>query len=243
MCGLTVAQISEFSLILIALGYSLGHISQQMVSLVTLVGIITIAGSTYLILYADPIYRKIKWILDIISIRKHHHRESATHTNQPEVIIFGYDRVGHDFVSSVGTMSEKYLVVDYNPQSIKRLKEKGIPHRFGDADDVEFLQEIGFQDAQLIISSIPDHKTNLLLIRYYRKGQTKDKQEGIIILTAHHLRDAKELYEAGATYVVMPHYLGAHHVALLVERHKFSKDGFAHERSLHLANIAKREKN
>jgi Kef-type K+ transport system membrane component KefB len=54
--GLTVAQISEFSLILIAMGVKAGHLTEDILSLVTLVGIITIAGSTYLVLYSDRIY-------------------------------------------------------------------------------------------------------------------------------------------------------------------------------------------
>src|SRR3989344_4055658 len=90
MVGLTVAQISEFSLILVALGYSFGHVSKEIVSLVTLVGIITIAASTYLILYADRIYLWFKSVLHLFMIRKSPTRELAPRKDQAYIIIFGY---------------------------------------------------------------------------------------------------------------------------------------------------------
>nr|MDQ2933160.1 cation:proton antiporter [bacterium] len=233
MTGLTVAQISEFSLILCALGFSLGHITKEVVSLITFVGIITIAGSTYLILYSDQLYTNGKNFFDLFTFRKKHIREHSSVSENPETIIFGYDRVGHDFVSAVQDISQNYIVVDYNPKSIHVLREKNIPHRYGDAEDVEFLQEIGFSGAQLVISSIPDHMANLLLVRYYRKTN----HTGVIITLAHHIQDAKELYAAGASYVVMPHYLGAHHAALLIGRHGLDASGFEVERNIHLAKL------
>lgn len=237
MCGLTVAQISEFSLILVALGYSLGHISEQAVSLVTLVGVFTIVGSTYLILYADPLYDRLKRFISLIVIRHHYHRQRADGDGAADIIILGYDRVGQDFVASADKITDNYLVVDYNPRSVKRLRENNIPHRYGDAEDVEFLQEINFQQARLIVSSIPDHKINLLLVKYYRKANP----QGIVVVTSHHINDAKELYLAGASYVVMPHYLGAHHAATMIAHHGFSVAKFEKERNVHLARLAKRE--
>lgn len=238
LSGLTVAQISEFSLILVALGYSFGQISIEVVSLVTLVGIITIAGSTYLIVFSDKIYILLKDFLELISWRKKHAREHRLNSDDSEILIFGYDRVGQDFVSAAQTMNKKFTVIDYNPQSIKRLRDKNIPHRYGDAEDVEFLQEINFHSAQLIISTIPDHKVNLLLVDYYRRENSK----GIIILISNQARDAKELYAHGASYVVMPHYLGAHHAALMIARHGFDAAGFTAERNIHLVKLEKHEK-
>jgi len=237
MCGLTVAQISEFSLILVALGYNLGHIDELAVSLVTLVGIFTIVGSTYLILYADPLYERLKGLVDLIILRRHYHRHHRSNDDEPEIIIFGYDRVGHDFVTAAEKVSDNYLVIDYNPRSVKLLRERDIPHRYGDAEDIEFLQEISFQSARLVVSSIPDHKVNLLLVKYYRKSNST----GIIVVTSHNINDAKELYLAGASYVVMPHYLGAHHAATMISRHRFSPVKFAKERNVHLAKLTKRE--
>jgi Kef-type K+ transport system membrane component KefB len=90
LAGLTVAQISEFSLILAALGLSLGHLDRSIVGLITLVGLITISGSTYLILYSHPLYQRLAPLLSIFE-RKHPDREDAISDGQgdghPEIII------------------------------------------------------------------------------------------------------------------------------------------------------------
>jgi len=169
MAGLTVAQISEFSLILISLGLSLGHLNSSVASLITLVGIITITGSTYLVIYADSIYNILKKPLLLLNLRKKPKPEHYAEHQNAEVVIFGYDRVGHDFVQSTRKITDSYVVVDFNPVAIKILRHSDIPFKYGDAEDVEFLQEIGFHDARLVVSSIPDFKTNLLIVEFYRK--------------------------------------------------------------------------
>ncbi|WP_197723363.1 cation:proton antiporter [Thiomicrorhabdus aquaedulcis] len=69
LAGLTVAQISEFSLILAALGFNLGHIDQETVGLITLVGLITISASTYMILYSHPLYEKLSPFLGLLNAK------------------------------------------------------------------------------------------------------------------------------------------------------------------------------
>ncbi len=236
MAGLTVAQISEFSLILIALGYSFGHLSQEIVSLVTLVGIITIAASTYLILYSDRLYLWFKSFLNLITIRKSPLREPTPKEERADIIIFGYDRVGYDFVKTAQELGVTYLVVDFNPKSIARLAASNIPYRYGDAEDVEFLQEIELAEAKLIISTIPDLKTNLLLVDYYRSYNSS----GIIITISHDVEDTKELYDAGASYVVMPHHLGANFGASLVSTHRFDAKAFEREKAKQIKSLIER---
>jgi Kef-type K+ transport system membrane component KefB len=238
MAGLAVAQISEFSLILISLGLSVGHLDTSIASLVTLVGIVTIAGSTYLILYADEIYPRVRWFLNIITIRKKPAVEPSMHKEGQEMVIFGYDRVGQDFVKAATRITDKFVVVDFNPQSIKRMQTLSIPFRYGDAEDVEFLQEIGLQDTKLVVSSIPEFKVNLLLVQYYRKVNA----DGIIIVIAHEVKHAQDLYLAGATYVIMPHFLGAHHGSRLIADHGFDLQSFEEIRNKHLVYLQERAK-
>lgn len=237
LTGLTVAQISEFSLILISLGLSLGHINQSVASLVTLVGIITISGSTYLVIYADQIYSALRQPIRLLEFRKKHAVEAHDSDQTFDVLIFGYDRVGYDFVKAAKNITRRYVVVDFDPQSIKKLQAANVPFRYGDAEDLEFLQEIGFHQAKLIVSSIPDFKTNLLLVQYYRK----QNPTGIIITISHEIKNTKELYLAGASYVVMPHFLGAKHASELISTHGFNLSDFEQIRNEHLVHLAERE--
>jgi hypothetical protein len=76
LAGLTVAQISEFSLIVAALGLSLGHITKEVVGLITLVGVVTIFVSSYLILYSGQLYRILARPLRVFE-RRNPYREAA----------------------------------------------------------------------------------------------------------------------------------------------------------------------
>lgn len=240
LAGLTVAQISEFSLILMALGLSFGHVESSVVSLVTLVGIITIAGSTYLILYGDAIYQKIKPALRFLEFRKvkESKKEDTTEEEEYDMIIFGYDRTGYDFLSMARKIETKFLIVDFDPQVVHRLKNDKIPYRFGDAGDIDFLEEINMRKAEAIVSTIPDFNTNLGLVSYYRNHNPN----GIIVVIAHNIKSAKELYAHGASLVIMPHYEGAKYASHLLEKYKFDTNAFKEKRENHLAYLEDRKR-
>ncbi len=239
MAGLTVAQISEFSLILMALGLSSGHLNQEIVSLITLVGVITIAGSTYLIIYADKIYENTRKITKIFEFRKNEKtNEKISNENPYNMIIFGYDRVGFDFVNVAQKMQNRHLVVDFDPQSINKLESRGIPYKYGDAEDVNFLEEINLTETELVVSTIPDFKTNLNLVSYYHNHN----KDGIIIVISHDIKHTKELYKHGASFVVMPHYLGANYASQMIETHGTKKEEFEKKKQQHLKYLEHREK-
>ncbi|MES2622927.1 MAG: cation:proton antiporter [Patescibacteria group bacterium] len=237
MTGISMAQISEFSLIMMTLCLSLGYVSSSLVSLITLVGIITIAGSTYAIMYADHLFAYLRKPLRLLEW-KTSQKPECDDLDNPEMIIFGYDRVGYDFVQVAKKIKSKYLVVDFNPVSIKQLDKHGIVSKFGDAEDVEFLEEIKLAEAKMIVSTIPDLGTNKLLVTQYRKNNP----QGIILVISHDMKQARELYALGATYVIIPHYLGAHHAASMLERYASDMQLFDKERNRHLAHISEREK-
>ena len=234
--GLTVAQISEFSLILAALALSVGHITREVVSLITLVGIITIAGSTYLILYSDQIYSRIEWFLKIFDVKGKKRKERLGGSKTHEVILFGYDRVGSDFVKAIEELGKSFIVVDFNPNSIRRMQEESIPFRYGDAEDVEFLEELELQNAKLVISTIPDFKISLFLVKTYRRFNST----GIVVVISHDVEQTRQLYLAGASYVVMPHYLGARHAAHMVSKYGLDVAEFERERNHHLSELSRR---
>jgi Kef-type K+ transport system membrane component KefB len=237
MTGLSMAQISEFSLIMMTVCVSLGYVSSTLVSLITLVGIVTIAGSTYLIAHADTLYTIFRNPLKMFEwggVRKAEQEE----TTYVDMIIFGYDRVGYDFVEVARKIQSEYLVVDFNPVAIKNLYKHNIPSRFGDAEDVEFLEEIGLSHANIVVSTIPDIKVNKLLATQYRKHNAN----GVILFISHDAKQAKELYALGATYVIIPHYIGAHHASHMISKYVLDVDFFTKERERHLAHMEEREK-
>jgi Kef-type K+ transport system membrane component KefB len=229
MAGLTVAQISEFSLILAAFGLAAGHISSQVLSLITLVGLITIAGSTYLIIYAEPLFDRFSKILSMLELFKKQPNEADKPIHQAQIFLFGYDRVGADFVEAFMQLKKKYLVIDFNPDSIKRLEAAHIPHLFGDATDLEFLSELPLEQAKLVVSTMPDFISNHLLLRRLQEVDSG----AVTVLLAHTLDEAEALYRDGATYVLMPHFLGAAYAAKMIGRLGTKRDNYESERNRH----------
>jgi len=238
--GLTVAQISEFSLIFIALGITVGHLNNEILSLVTVVGLITIAGSTYLILYADKIYTYLEEYLSVFERRgkkvdDYKYKEKEAHV----MILFGYNRIGFDILKAFKQFKKKFLIIDYNPNVISSLTEREVNCHYADVNDAELFEELNLSKVRMIISTIPKVSSNILLINKIREV----KARAIIIVVATRVDDALRLYDAGATYVLLPHMVGATHISSMIKKCNFSISDFNNIREKHLKNLNKRLSN
>lgn len=232
MAGLTVAQISEFSFIMIGLGVAVGHLSESVVPVITAVGLLTIAGSTYFITHSDLLYKVCEPALKLFErsvVRRRH-----PHHERHEILLFGCNRIGRHLLETVEKFHRSYVVVDHNPETIAELGRKGIPARYGDASDPELLEELEVQHARLIISTVSDTETNLLLLSMLRGASA------ITIVVAPNFDQAHRLYEAGATYVIIPHELGSHHARTMIEEYGLDLDRFLQEKIKHLERLRKR---
>ena len=201
LAGLNVAQISEFSLILAALGLSMGQIDEETLGLITLVGLITIGISTYLIMYSHQIYEYVSPALGFFE-KKNPYREvggSKVKKEKFDVIIFGLGMYGNNIAKSLEEKGFKVFGVDFDPRAVKRWNRKGRAAQYGDADDPE-LMEILPGDTQCMISTLPDKQVNLALIKYLKDFDYK----GNIAVTSYYGRTAKELELAGADLILLP---------------------------------------
>jgi len=233
--GLTIAQISEFSLILVLLGVSLGHISNEVLSLVTFVGLITISGSTYLILYSDKIYPRFGRFTSIFE-RKIAKKETDI-LSFYDVILFGCNRVGYDFLEQFKNLEQGFLVVDFDPKIIARLTKEGYNSKYGDAEDAEFLEELNLEKSKLIISTIPDFETNEFLLSNIRKKG----HDVVIILISYNVDEAIKFYEGGASYVMLPHFIGGQFISYLTKRNGYDVSKYHSEREKHVNYLKTRK--
>ncbi|WP_046468079.1 cation:proton antiporter [Allosalinactinospora lopnorensis] len=200
LAGLTVAQISEFSLILAALGFSLGHIGTETVSLITVVGLITIGGSTYLILYSHTIYRYLQRWLTPLDRSKSRAADIAGPETDADVIQYGLGRFGGRLADRLAASGYRMLVVDFDPQRVSANNREGITAVFGSAEDLDFLETLPLNRARLVVSTIPVVETNRTLLHALRHHD----YQGRVALTAHTARDAAQLRAAGADIVLEP---------------------------------------
>ena len=232
--ALTVGQISEFSLILATVGFQIGHLSSEVLSLITLVGLITISLSTYLILYSEKIYPYIEGALTYLQLKKN--KNDTNNDRHYTSILFGYQRVGADFIESFDKLGLTYLVIDFNPEAVAHLREKNIAHLYGDASDPEFLQELSLSRVKYVVSTISDVETNLLIIEKIRERNAHT----LIVVVGQNKSESLALYEAGASYVIMPHYLGAQYAARMIAKHGLSSSDYINLREKHLLYLEKK---
>ena len=229
-----LSQISEFSIILIIFAASVGVADKSAVPVVTLVALITIGVSTYLMQYDDQLYKIFKKHLSIFE--RSTIKERKQKSDQFSAILFGYHKGGHEFVETFRNMKMRYLVVDYNPEIIDHLETQGIRHAFGDMTDEEFLEEINASSAEIVVSTLDNLPANLLLLRYLKRHSPKIS----FICHASDYEDAAELYDHGASYVSLPHYIGSERISNFLKRHGVSHKALSRYRDRHLITIGRR---
>jgi Kef-type K+ transport system membrane component KefB len=220
LTSISLSQISEFGLIIVALGMTIGHISQEIVLLTVLLSLISMAATTYFINYEYWFYRKISKFLTIFEklVRHSAEPEDTTAKKKIEVVLCGHNRIGYSVYKTLREMKKKMLVVDYNPEIIKNLTNQDIPCIYGDVGDIEIIERMHLSEIKMLISTVPDLHDNLMLI-----NKTKQiNRKAVMFVTATQIDDALLLYDAGADYVILPHFLGGQHVSILIE--EFSKN-------------------
>jgi len=135
-------------------------------------------------------------------------------------------------------MKKRFLVVDYDPETIVGLAKEEVHCRYRDASDSELLNELNFSKCRMVISTIPDFDTNLLLLS--KIGGFNKK--AIMIVVSNDIDEAIELYDKGATYVIMPHFLRGQHTSTLIEKNGLDFDMFLEEKIAHIEDLKKRKK-
>jgi len=203
MAGLTVAQISEFSLIVAALGVTLGHISPETMGLITLVGVITICLSTYMILYAAQLYRVLSGPLKIFE-RKTPTQEAAFDNEEAEqtydVVLVGLGDYGGVIAQHLLERGKTLLGVDFDPRVLETWRARGVRAFYGDMADPEFHEFIPLRRTRWVVSSIRGVEMNTTLFNLLKQRN----YEGRIALTAASAEEAHIYETMGANVVLQP---------------------------------------
>jgi Kef-type K+ transport system membrane component KefB len=168
LAGLTVAQISEFSIVFIAMGITLGHVGTPVLGLVTLVGVVTITVSTYLILYSQPLYERLAPWLGVFE-RRHPAREQgaqepAPGSSAPQALVFGLGRYGHRLLLDLQAAGIRVRGVDFDPEAVRKLQDQGLDVRFGDVEDPDMLDSLALLHTGWVISTLPTLDGNRALL-------------------------------------------------------------------------------
>lgn len=232
--AINLSQISEFSIILVVYAASVGLVDANLTAIITIVALVTISTSTYLMKYDDAIYKLLEPRLQVFERKyiKEHDRKRVSYP----IILFGYHRGGHEFLQAFREMKQKYLVVDYDPEVIEHLDRQGVRNVYGDATDEELLHEISASKAKLVVSTVSEMSVNRALLGYLKYHNPT----AVFICHADSYEQAEDLYKHGATYVMLPHFLGSERIGGFIKKHGFNHKAFDTYRKKHVISLGKR---
>jgi len=218
MAGLTVAQISEFSIVFVAMGITLGHVGVEVLGLTTLVGLATITVSTYMILYAQPLYERLGPRLRVFE-RDRPFRElaaaSADSATRPvQAVVFGLGRYGSRLFEQLRAAGVEAIGVDFDPEAVRELQRRGLPAVFGDGEDANFLETLPLRQASWVITTFPQWDSNRTLLHALRAMGYRGRVVGAVRDAAH----SQALAEAGVDGIFNPFDDAADHAAAQLAR-------------------------
>ena len=203
LAGLTVAQISEFSLILAAMGLAIGHITPQIMGLVTLVGVVTISASTYMILYSGPLYSLLAGPLKVFE-RRNPYREAAIDSSHQaptfDVILVGLGNYGSGLAAYLLRRGKSILGVDFDPVALAKWRSRGMSVLYGDMADPNIHEQLLLKEARWVVSTVRSRSLSLALLRNLKQLG----YEGKVALTATSRAEAEIFERAGAQVVFRP---------------------------------------
>jgi len=209
LAGLTVAQISEFSLIFMAMGITIGHVTEAALGLVTLVGLVTIALSVYMITFSHQLYRFCEPFIGMFERSRTFREESqdGDAAGGYDFVIFGLGRYGCKIGQALQDAGHRVLGIDFDPDALAHWRALGFVGRFGDATDPEFAAHLPLAGVRAVISAVPRTRgpltgsdPQMALLHGLRAANFA----GAAVMTVNHQRDAAPYEAQGASMVLTP---------------------------------------
>ncbi len=208
--AINLAQISEFSLVLIQVGVHSGQTTPSVAGAASTAFVVLAVVSTFVMMRSDQITRRAIPLFKRLGLRDLDHAAAEPDTGaerKRRILILGFYRVASSFLSELerqhAALLEDVLVVDFNPTVYHALRAREVKIHYGDIAHADTLAHAGIADAEIVISSVPDSllkgTTNEKLVRYVRRINPTAK----IIATADVLTETQTLYDAGADYVTI----------------------------------------
>ncbi|MFH1586347.1 MAG: cation:proton antiporter [Candidatus Diapherotrites archaeon] len=214
LSSLTVAQISEFSLILIFLGAKVGHVSSEVVSIITLVAVVTISASTYLIIYNNKLYDRLASFLPILRSKRFF--EDSLHMVEDKeysAVCLGFGETGKRIFIDGAANENEVLVVDFDPRALKEAGKLKFNTLYGDVSDLETIDFILKVKPKVVVSTVMAVDSNIVLAK-----KLLQKNKGIILIVmAHDVPDARKLRAAGIEFVLVPSIITAEKVKTILQ--------------------------
>lgn len=237
LTSLAVAQISEFSLIVIGYAYTeLNAVDNLTLTIMALVGGITMTISSYMIYYSEELYESLSKYLGIFEIKKNNKSEediAESNYSDKKIILFGCHRMGRNLLRQMPDEKDNILIIDLDPKNVRELRDLGYDVIYADMSDDRMFDFFHLAEAEVVISTVPSLKENHKLLQYI----SEMKYKPITLMTATEGESAKKLYEYGADFVIYPHLVSSEILTEIIKKRSLSKK-FIKSRSRHMEGLS-----
>lgn len=226
--AINLAQISEFSLVVIQTGVADNHIATETANAASFAFVVLAVLSTFVMTRSDEITRWAIGPLKRIGLRDLDHGSGHAeegheggHGEARRIVILGFFRAASALLAEIERQApvllEQITVIDFNPHVYQTLLSRGLHVIYGDISSADTLLHAGIGKSEMIILSVPDAllkgASNEKLVRHVRTLNPK----ALIVATADLLSDVGELYAAGASYVTVTRLSDAHELFTVIE--------------------------
>ena len=235
--ALTLTHISEFSLIVMLVGFQLGAVSQSALTTIALSTVLSMVCASIMITNSRKLYIKLSRFLEFFERKNFRHFLEANENREELenfVIVIGGHRMGGALVKFFKEEKIPLLVLDFNPKQVESLNKLGVTAIYGDMGDPEVLDDLKLDSARMIISTAQDPDDNLLLLE-----ELKYRHINIpVIVRSETVADAEELYKRGADFVIIPEIVAGDLLAEKLKEHFNDSDYFQTRAKIELRKLA-----
>ncbi len=196
--SINMVQVSEFSLVVGALAVTEGLVEEPILGYLSLMALVTMTLSTYVVLYNERLYERARPYLD--RFERDDQREAALSVTEGHAILVGYDRIVRETLPVVQDHFAEVVVVDRSAENVGELEDAGVDFHYGDVRHGEIREQIDLETADFVLSMARPASVNRRLV----EGAADD---AVVIAAAEHVDEARSLYEQGVDYVVIKEVL------------------------------------
>lgn len=193
--GLNLAQIGEFSFILILMGEEYGIIHEDMYQMLLAMSLITMAITPFVFQYSPRIAAVIGRSL---GMRFAGAKFKPKTQMENHVVIVGYGLNGRNLAHVLSETAIEHLVMDINFDRVRKAKKSGHSAYFGDSSHPEVLKMMGVDKAKMLVLAITDPVSTRRTVK-----NARELNPGLnIIVRTRYINELDELYKLGATQVI-----------------------------------------
>lgn len=237
--ALSLTHISEFSLILLLVGFKLGVVSQSALTTIALSTVLSMLIASVMITHSAKLYKRLSRYLSFFERKNYKHAlERWDHYQNLEgfVVVIGARKVGGEIVKLLKREKIPQIVLDFNPHQVDMLLKEKIPVLYGDMGDPEVLDGLNLQDARMVISTSASDEDNKLLLE-----ELKSRHINIpVIVRAETADEAQSLYHAGADFVIIPEILAGDFLVEKLRDHLPDGDFFKNRAEIELEKLSRK---